>query len=261
MENRRRVCAYCGRGEKLTREDLFATFLRSFYPSYRTYLDHRRGTQLRNTAPVVRDVCHVCNNELLSKLDGYVANLNRRYFSGTPAPDRPITFDYDYDLLLRWLLKVWYNDARASGRNVDKHRLFAPYIRGETAEPPLPVTLTLGILAPIVLRELGSSEHPRIIRFGTTSIEHAEFRDHLVLARMLTLNSYLFHLFVWESDLPRARRREFARGLEREWAFEELRQARSQIVLRISKVDTFDHLAATFASGGALRRRLTRAPR
>src|SRR5262249_8158560 len=64
------------------------------YPSYRTYLDHRRGTRLRNTAPVVRDVCRICNNELLSKLDGYVANLNTTYFSGMPAPERPITFEY-----------------------------------------------------------------------------------------------------------------------------------------------------------------------
>jgi len=68
----RRVCAYCGRAEKLTREDLFATFLRNFYPSYRTYLDHRRRKEFHGTAPVVRDVCQVCNNELLSDLDRYM---------------------------------------------------------------------------------------------------------------------------------------------------------------------------------------------
>jgi len=162
--NRGRACAYCGRGGKLTREDLFATFLRSFYPSYRTYLDHRRGTQLKNTAPVVRDVCQVCNNELLSKLDNYVADLNRRYFSGTPLPDRPITFEYEYHRLLRWLLKAWYNDARASNRNVEKHRVFAPYILGETRDPLIPVTLTLGILAPFVLGKLGSSESLRLVK-------------------------------------------------------------------------------------------------
>lgn len=257
QEGRRRPCAYCGQGERLTREDLFATFLRAFYPSYRTYLDHRRHTEPHGVAPVVRDVCQVCNNELLSRLDGYMARLNRTYFSGTPVPNTPIDFKYKYHPLLRWLLKAWYNDARASRRNEEEHRAFTSYIIGQTPASPFALTLMLGILPPFTLTsEKKASEHPRVIRFGTTTLQNQEMAKELVLARMLSLNSYLFHLFVWRAGLARQRRREFARGIEQEWAFKELHLTNTEVRLELSRVDTASYLAASSSSGGVLRKRL-----
>lgn len=259
MDSQRRVCSYCERPEKLKREDIFATFLRSYYPSYRTYVDHGRRKGLHGVAPVVRDVCRVCNNEVLSALDRYMTDLNRTYFSERPEPNTSISFRYEYHRLLRWLLKAWYNDARASDRNVEQHRIFAAYILGDVSQPPWPVTLTVGILAPFAFERpsegLSPEEHPKIIRFGTTSIQHPDLREELVLARMLTLNSYLFHLFVWREGLAQPKRREFARGLEREWGFKELRPSRDVVTLAVSSVDTLSHLAATLSSGGPLKRR------
>jgi hypothetical protein len=256
LGKRGRRCAYCGKSEKLTREDIFAVFLQKSNPTYRTYLDHHRRRRLKGKMPVVRDVCRTCNNEALSPLDSYAAGLDRKYFSATPAERATVVFRYDYHLLLRWLLKAWYNDARATPRNVEEHRLFVPYILGQVREPPSPVALFVGRLA-----RFETAKHPRTsvpakaLRFGTTYSPNVKVANNLVMARMLSLNSYLFHLFVWRAGIGRHERREFARGLEAEWKFRELRAHQKEIELVESKVDTLNYLNARTTSGGALRRR------
>jgi hypothetical protein len=206
--------------------------------------------------PVVRDVCKRCNNETLSALDGYVAALDRSYFSVVAPAGVVVLFHYDYFLLLRWLLKAWYNDARTTPRNVEEHRRFVPYILGKVPNPPNPVTLFVGHLASFdTAPALGTQGLPKILRFGTTYSLNAEIAENLLLARMLSLNAYLFHLFVWKTGTGRSQRREFVRGLEAEWEFRELREHLQKVDLKESKVDTLHYLNARTTSGGTLRKR------
>ena len=194
-----------------------------------------------------------------SVLDDYVASLNRKYFSVAAGEGTIIVFRYDYHRLLRWLLKAWYNDSRSAPRNVEEHRRFVPYILGQVPEPPGPITLLVGLLGsfrPAANSTVGpEAQMPKVLRFGTTSTVNREAANDLLLARMLSINAYLFHLFVWRPGVGRKQRREHARGLEAEWDFRELRAHRQQIVVGVSKVDTLRYLAARDTSGCMLRKR------
>src|SRR5262249_26203224 len=156
----------------LTREDIFSTFLQDYYPNYRTFIDHRRRTVVRS-APTVKDVCGRCNNELLSRLDSYAAQSNRRYFSLDTQAVQTIEFEYDYHRWLRWLMKVWYNDARAQRRDIPIHRDFAPYILGHVSEPPYAVSVLAGLLPPFrvpVKTTMGTPQVPKVLRLAHVTL-------------------------------------------------------------------------------------------
>jgi hypothetical protein len=49
---------------------------------------------------------------VLSTLDTYVCSLFDRYFARIPQGYEKVSFEYDYHMLKRWLLKMSYNSAR-----------------------------------------------------------------------------------------------------------------------------------------------------
>src|SRR6266850_835259 len=75
---------------------------------------NQRADRFMTWEAVVRDVCDKCNNGPLSTLDGYARNfLSSINYKRTYVESARMEFEYKYDLLLRWLLKVSYNAARA----------------------------------------------------------------------------------------------------------------------------------------------------
>src|SRR5262245_7750320 len=127
------TCAYCGQDATLTREHLWPQSLVRRSPTYYTYIDHSRPEKPLEAVPVIRDVCSRCNNGPLSALDAYGASLADKYF-GTLL-DLPIDagFECDTELLLRWLLKLLFNDARATrGASADIYKRLVPFILGES---------------------------------------------------------------------------------------------------------------------------------
>jgi hypothetical protein len=247
-----RSCAYCGEAGRLTRADIFSTFLQAYYPSYRTHLDHLRSRRARN-APVVRDVCQRCNNEILGSLDACMARVNDAYLS-LPPPPSGVTFRYDYHTLLRYLLKVWYNSARASGERIAEHARLAPYILGRENEPPLATTVCLALLGDFALpaAENGQAparQTPDVFRLGNIIPEDAEWRERTEFARPASFNSYLFTAYFWKDDVSRSRRREFARGLAARWNLTVLLPNRSIATVPISGIDTSQSLRTSFTGG------------
>jgi hypothetical protein len=107
-----RVCAYCGEAGKPTREEVMPLFLSDNRPKYRTIVDHYRGKVRRGRITPVKGVCADCNGVTLSALDTYVSALDRDYFLNIIGFSPKITFRYHFDRLLRWLLKLSYNDDR-----------------------------------------------------------------------------------------------------------------------------------------------------
>ena len=67
----------------------------------------------------IKDVCRQCNNGPLSKLDAYICQLYDEYFAYVPKPRKSIEFQYDFSLLMRWLLKISYNASRSTGIDAD----------------------------------------------------------------------------------------------------------------------------------------------
>src|SRR5208337_1667900 len=140
------ICAYCERDGLLTREHLFPQALARRSPGYGTYIDHSRPNRPLRAVPVIRDVCAKCNNERLGKLDAYAALLVDRYFAVLVKEPIFVRFECDTDSLLRWLLKLLFNDARASGRPTEAYSNLRLFILGEQANPPFPIRLLGGIV-------------------------------------------------------------------------------------------------------------------
>jgi hypothetical protein len=80
--------------------------------SARAPLTHLRGDLL------VKDVCEDCNSGVLSNLDDYGKGLYCRYFAKPVYACETVEFDYDGELLIRWLLKLSFNSARAQNADI-----------------------------------------------------------------------------------------------------------------------------------------------
>jgi hypothetical protein len=196
------LCAYCDRDEILTREHLFPEFLARRSPGYGTYIDHSRPNRPLRAVPVIRDVCAKCNNERLSELDAYADELAAKYFAF--LVDRPIhvKFECDTNKLLSWLLKLLYNDARASkGQSVEIYRGLRAFILGTEQTPPFPMHILAGIVAPANIPDHGL-EYPE--HRGFAYIRLHPLSDWILFSRGVFLNSYFFLVLAWRDDVPKS---------------------------------------------------------
>jgi hypothetical protein len=126
-----RSCAFCGKETTLTKEHVFPDcFQKTFEPITPTTTP--AGEKAILSALEVRDVCAPCNNGPLSQLDTYFCNLNGLYFSKIVRPGDCIQFRYEFDLLLRVLLKIGYNVARAKKWPLGQWQEVAEYVLGNT---------------------------------------------------------------------------------------------------------------------------------
>jgi hypothetical protein len=107
----------------------------------------KTGEKAVGSAIEVHDVCATCNNQDLSPLDDYFCQLNSQYFSKIVRPGDSVRFQYDFDLLLRSLLKIVYNAARSRGWDATHFKNITDYIRGK-GERPDSVYLFLQLLVP-----------------------------------------------------------------------------------------------------------------
>lgn len=137
-------CAYCGRNGPLSKEELFPKFL-SHKIGYRTTVDRRRGTKPLRLPPVLRDVCKDCNNVALGSLDAYASGLTKEYFLVPVSSPVEIKFKYRFHLLHRWLLKMSYNFARATGHRTDVFQDHLANILGERDEQKIESVLLIGV--------------------------------------------------------------------------------------------------------------------
>ncbi|WP_427340748.1 hypothetical protein [Caloranaerobacter sp. DY30410] len=123
-----KTCAYCGSNQnKLTAEHIIPSSLIRLYPEqdvnitpYRIYKNNKGHT--------INDVCSKCNNEILGDLDNYGVKLVKEFFLTEYNKDDIIDFEYDYDMLARWLLKIAYNLERSLKSDVKWFRDNIDYI-------------------------------------------------------------------------------------------------------------------------------------
>jgi hypothetical protein len=130
------ICAYCRQQRDLTREHLWPA---SLHRRLMTLAEQKQNAfwlaRLQKEIvgePTIRDVCAICNNGVLSELDGYICALFDSVLYRVPAFDEVVSFEFDYHLLKRWLLKMSYNSARIHD-SADMFALEAmlPYMLGQ----------------------------------------------------------------------------------------------------------------------------------
>src|SRR5215469_14271461 len=125
-----KACAYCGSSGPFTRDLVFSKFLYRDYPEHK-FGYHPQKDRYLTRETVVRDVCQVCNTGPLSQLDNYgraFLEINRCYRQFRARAE--ILLRYEYDPLMRWLLKVSYNGIRATSRDTSSILPWVPFLLG-----------------------------------------------------------------------------------------------------------------------------------
>ena len=149
-----KVCAYCKTEGNLTREHVIPAFICSFLKEKGKSPEGWNDIVKKTIAgeATVKDVCSDCNNKALGTLDSYAKQLF--IDSGLLVKNytkENITLRYDYDLLLRWLLKVSYNSSRTSGTHA---YLFEDYIEYILGHSPTPARTSVALIAYLAAPEL-----------------------------------------------------------------------------------------------------------
>jgi hypothetical protein len=246
-----RCCAYCGEPARVTREEIFPKFLARADPTYGTFVDATRGGLVSRSAPTKKDVCAACNNGPLSDLDGYGAKLYKTCFAAPVIPPVDIVLRYDYHKLLRWLLKLSYNDARSIGpqartkNHAEILRQFAPYILGRESYPPFATNLFAGVVVAVrttpAEQRLGPWLSPQVNRLGVPHLWHA-VREQVVLFRLVSFNSYVFLILSWSADTSPLKRQQAAQGIVRDNGVAELKPLQTKVRIRAACADARRYL-------------------
>lgn len=272
-------CAYCGAPGPLTTEHVIPSFLYRRFPEQKSGYNVRASTFVTWEATVA-DVCAHCNHGPLSTLDQYAKTFyteNRCHRRFTSA--HSITIRYDYDTLLRWLLKVSFNAARSAGRSADPFRPLIPTIL-HGARPPGTQFLGIEILkdAPLTAdeRRLLPPEIRHWRRMPAKMFRVSAFGLHppgcshpIATGRLVGLDAFYFYVFVLRESLARPARRALAQKIVaclKDCTL--LQPGRNEQTLRVSEHTIRDVYAASasalrpdwdayLARSPAARRRLT----
>jgi hypothetical protein len=206
MQKTGRVCAYCGSNRGLTNEHLFPDCIYERTPgSMISIARTSEGDKAIGGALEIGDVCARCNNGKLSVLDTYICELHDKYFKTIIHAGDRVDFHFDFDLLLRWLLKTGYNTARARGWHVKRDSELPQYILGEGQRPSgFRVFLQLIIPTPTSSREWvtkpdAAEVPPAPVRIDLLDVSKlAGFN----MGYVVSLNSYLFTIFKEVDAVP-----------------------------------------------------------
>lgn len=121
-------CAYCKTANaQLTREHIIPKFLIEMNPDYKCGYSEIADKYL-DAESKIKDVCAQCNNGSLSVLDAYASSFCKENSLDKVIIAEAINLKYDFLKLLRWLLKISYNSARASNRHVEWLKKYIPLI-------------------------------------------------------------------------------------------------------------------------------------
>ena len=133
------TCVYCKQERPVTREHVIPAFMYALQKQagegvigWNESIKKMVGGESK-----VKDVCADCNNRVLGGLDSYGKDLLGK--SGLLVDNylqQTLTLQYDYELLLRWLLKVSFNSARTGGAHSHIFEEHIPFMLGAAEAPP-----------------------------------------------------------------------------------------------------------------------------
>jgi hypothetical protein len=225
-------------------------FLSRNRPTYRTVLDQGRQLVRSGIVAPVRDVCEDCNGRILSSLDAYAAKLDQSYFTQIVGFSPKIDFQYEYKPLLRWLLKVSYNDDRTRPAPYET-KPFVPFILGREPEPPFVTTVLLGLITPgVTPREQQAKGFPKVMEPESCGIGYLSYdqpaKDDIAFSRFVQINSYLFDVIAWRAGVSRPVRRRHVAKICRIHRLFELRPADKSVVISGGMMDYLTFQAKFF---------------
>jgi len=129
-------CSYCAKlfdsGEhRKTAEHIFPRGIIQLFPEQNiSFLVGKKF--IDNNGLVIKDVCQKCNSFYLSYLDKYGKDLiSTQFLLPIPTENMNDKFskEIDYHLVLRWLLKIIYNDRRREKKDCSWFHSAMGYIK------------------------------------------------------------------------------------------------------------------------------------
>lgn len=192
------ACAYCQRVAKLTREHIWpASIVRQV--SERSRYD-ANSPKLLWSDLVIKDVCEPCNNGPLSELDAYGTQLFERYFARYITAQGSVRFEYDFDRLARWLLKLSFNSARSVGSDAERLSRYAPALIDKAVDLPQDFSIALDLVLPSDIPGGGREILPASNRL--CRVEFTNGVGDWCTVRLVAINSYYFWILI--QDKPDA---------------------------------------------------------
>jgi hypothetical protein len=203
-------CAYCDILCQQTREHVIPRWYNDTPGDAETFSARAPLTHIQGNL-IVRDVCQSCNNGSLASLDAYGKELYDRYFHSPVYEGETLNFEYDGGRLIRWLLKLSYNSARAQNADIGVLYEYRSVLLGKSAIPNR-IQCWLRLLAPTYYdskRELArparrdekghaNVEEPLWFRIGQFRL--ASYPAPLLVQRTVIINSFAFTLLVERAD-------------------------------------------------------------
>ena len=191
-----RVCAFCGRDGKMTQEHVWPTSIIKRLAGKRASYSERVDSLFWSDM-TIGDVCASCNGGPLSALDVYGAAMFDRYFAQHVIDDAPVAFDYDFDMLARWLLKLSYNSARVVGSDDVRLGAYRDWIRGATTARPQDFSIAVDLVLPSE-SEASDPWIPATNRL--CRVQTPDDVGYWCTVRLVAINSYYFWILM--QDIP-----------------------------------------------------------
>ena len=191
------LCAYCGLESVPTRDHVWPKcFLDKVGRDRHAHYSPKSG-KVHGADYLVKDVCATCNNNKLSVLDTYFCSLYDEYFCLPRDSGSVIEFSYNFDLLLRALLKIAYNTARSSSTEVRPLVRLAKYVL-DGGTTPEGVALVAELVSPSYVVDRA---HPDLLPEKVLPTMYRSARGKLLTShggdvRIVAIGSFFFHLLI-----------------------------------------------------------------
>lgn len=203
-------CAYCDHPCQQTREHVIPRWYNDTPGKSETFSARAPLTHLQGDL-IVKDVCRACNSGILAKLDGYGKELYERYFAAPVYAGESVDFEYDGDRLMRWLLKLSYNSARAQNADVRVLREYRKVMLGASPVPdrircwlqlvtPTCIDASAKVARPARRDEQGQPGVEKPLWFRIGQFRLPSYEALLLVQRTILINSFAFTLLIARVD-------------------------------------------------------------
>jgi len=192
------ACAYCREIAPATAEHIWPEKIIARYKSLLTY--NNRNQSFHGGEPTIKDVCEKCNSGKLSQLDNYAVSEFDKQIGQIVHSGENLTFAYDHEKLLRFLLKVSYNSTRSAGtiEHAQLHEKYAKFILNGGPVTSARINLQIVTSAHRLNIETMKIEErallPIILRCANIQLKGG-LADRFVV-KLVAINSYWFYIFI-----------------------------------------------------------------
>lgn len=203
-------CVYCGCDGKMTKEHVIPKgFIKHMDWDKQIVVLEKAPSRVINSELMVKDVCSNCNNGELSKLDAYALNLFLQCNNLISINTHKFYFKFQYDNLVRWLLKICFNSARANSSDYDAslYEKNADYIlnKSNIKSHVCVYAVLLGYenIGSSFIKKCHHLQKKRVYEFDWFRIapfKNMKTMTHSSALRVVIINSFVFVIVVTDSD-------------------------------------------------------------